>query len=937
METIASPKETAGRRSFRVAQQTSSDILQHSPYASKSSRPMLFDPSGTSPLSTSRRGVLYDVSGVMKRVSVDMIGITPPKVALPLPYPFLPVLETEKTSSSNFKSTLTSILGQVPSIALIVMFHLMIGIPFGVSYFPISWSSHVDEATDSEGPFPLPGKEALGIRMFLFSTIIGQLVFTLTSKFPNPIGLQMVENVPFCHELAGIVISHQGYGVDAISTLLVMYGLSSIVVGAVFYLLGKYRLGRVVYFFPTHVLIGCIGGIGVFIAKTGIEVALADMFSIDAVIEKWNLLWVVLVFELVLRILEQVTKDKEGKARYALMSPIYFCMITPIFYLGLAMLGVSISDAEDAGYFFPSLDDDDGTTQDTSSSIFGSIFRDEHLWDMWTVIDFPSISWSAIWESLPTLFALTLFSLIHVPINIPAFALSTSTEADMNNELIAHGYSNMIAGMLGGLQNYMAYTQSILYDRSGGTGKASGITVALVTTLLFFIGPAIAAYIPKCMAGTLLLHVGVDLFLEGVWDSYGKFDFLEYSGIWLIVVVMTAYGMEAAMVAGIIAAVSTYAVQSVAYLSPIRGFMPATTLRSSVLYRKAEAESILNSSIDGRSRILVIQLQGHLFFGNMAHFTESIDYLMSTRDDGEASPPIVVIMDCTLVLGIDSSAAQAMTKLKDSFLRNHQIELCIFVPGSSEGFPTEFKLSAQLTSKGLPEKPKGGTGLEQINEETALLMKAVQTEEHAAHRAEYCGSCVRDSLDEALTLAENAIISRQDPTCLTRDSSGFQQYSNGASYSSPFAERAFLAASLQQIYPAMDDCDAEVLVSLFERETYSKDDYIWQQHESGDSIKLLADGTLISVLENEAGTTETIPKGNMIGELGLLNGDARMSSVICLSDTATVYSMSRQSFENLVQTQPRIARFLDLICIKYLAHRLQHVSNRIFETRCLPI
>ena len=135
----------------------------------------------------------------------------------------------------------------------------------------------------------------------------------------------------------------------------------------------------------------------------------------------------------------------------------------------------------------------------------------------------------------------------------------------------------------------------------------------------------------------------------------------------------------------------------------------------------------------------------------------------------------------------------------------------------------------------------------------------------------------------------------------------------------------------------MEDGDAQTLASLFEREEYNKDDYIWAQNEASGSVKVLVDGLLVSVLENEAGTTETISTGNIIGELGLLNGDARMSSVVCLSDSAIVYSMSRQAFETLVQTQPRIARYLDLICIKFLAHRLQHVSNRIFETRCLPI
>jgi len=143
-----------------------------------------------------------------------------------------------------------------------------------------------------------------------------------------------------------------------------------------------------------------------------------------------------------------------------------------------------------------------------------SIFKDD-LMDMWRVIDFTNISWPAVVDSIPTLIALSLFSLIHVPINIPAFSISTNQEADMNKELMSHGYSNICAGMCGGLQNYMAYTQSVLYAKSGGQGKPSGVAVAIVTSALFFIGPTIASYIPRCMAGTLLLHVGIDLFLEG--------------------------------------------------------------------------------------------------------------------------------------------------------------------------------------------------------------------------------------------------------------------------------------------------------------------------------------------------------------------------------------------------------------------------------------
>lgn len=47
-------------------------------------------------------------------------------------------------------------------------------------------------------------------------------------------------------------------------------------------------------------------------------------------------------------------------------------------------------------------------------------------------------------------------SKIHVPINIPAFAVSSNVDVEINAELVAHGYSNGIVGLFGGLQNYMA-------------------------------------------------------------------------------------------------------------------------------------------------------------------------------------------------------------------------------------------------------------------------------------------------------------------------------------------------------------------------------------------------------------------------------------------------------------------------------------------------
>jgi SulP family sulfate permease len=119
-----------------------------------------------------------------------------------------------------------------------------------------------------------------------------------------------------------------------------------------------------------------------------------------------------------------------GKPYCSLLSPLYFCSITPCFYLVLWIIRVPVQDAIDAGYFFPPIDDDNNAASDggnsQNDSWIGVFVPTSDVLDLWRIVDFRTISWPAIGEALPTLISLILFSLIHVPINIPAFALSTS-------------------------------------------------------------------------------------------------------------------------------------------------------------------------------------------------------------------------------------------------------------------------------------------------------------------------------------------------------------------------------------------------------------------------------------------------------------------------------------------------------------------------------
>lgn len=54
---------------------------------------------------------------------------------------------------------------------------------------------------------------------------------------------------------------------------MVAFAFSSILTGIAFGLLGYFKLGSLSEFFPRHILVGCIGGVGAFLFVTGLQVS----------------------------------------------------------------------------------------------------------------------------------------------------------------------------------------------------------------------------------------------------------------------------------------------------------------------------------------------------------------------------------------------------------------------------------------------------------------------------------------------------------------------------------------------------------------------------------------------------------------------------------------------------------------------------------------
>ena len=102
-------------------------------------------------------------------------------------------------------------------------------------------------------------------------------------------------------------------------------------------------------------------------------------------------------------------------------------------------------------------------------------------------------------------------------------------------------------------------------------------------------------------------------------------------------------------------------------------------------------------------------------------------------------------------------------------------------------------------------------------------------------------------------------------------------------------EKKYAIELLSRKCPGESHEVVQKLFSYFSREVYSKGDVVWRQGTKSDSAKLLISGEIISKLENEAGTTETISIGSLIGECGLVQGLNRNSTVTVLLDNTILY------------------------------------------------
>ena len=589
-------------------------------------------------------------------------------------------------------------LRALPAVMLGALLNVLDALSYGMILFPLGEAIFAETGAD-------------GISMFYVSCIVSQLVFSLGgSIFKGGIGSEMIEVVPFFHQMAYSILAEIGSETEeqqhaVMATTILSFAVSSIITGLVFFVLGAARLGSITGFFPRHILVGCIGGVGLFLVLTGLEVSARLDGALAFTKETFQmlfsghtvLLWAIpLGMSFVLLLLER-------KIDHPLVVPAFFTLVPIVFYTVVALIpNYGLKQLRADGW------------------VFDAPQANQPWWNFYTYYDFKAVNWSALLRTLPTMFALTFFGILHVPINVPALGVTTHEDnLNVDRELIAHGISNALSGLVGSIQNYLVYTNSILFIRTGGNSRLAGVMLAIATAGIMIAGPAMIGYIPVMMVAALIYVLGFSLLVEALIDTWGRVNRLEYLTILAITISMGTWNFVYGILIGIVLASFFFVVQA-SRKPAIRGTYSGAIAKSTVRRHPAQQKFLKQVG----HQIYVCKLGGYMFFGTISGVETKIRGLLNDHSFGQ-QPIQYLLMDFTQVYGLDYSAGE-------TFIRLHRLVKTRDVQFIFCGIVENSEVSRAFQSVGIWDE-KGGESVKMFD----TLNEALESCENDLLRAYY--------------------------------------------------------------------------------------------------------------------------------------------------------------------------------------------------------
>ena len=477
-----------------------------------------------------------------------------------------------------------------------------------------------------------------GIGILLFGFLIYAIFSIFTASYPININTPQDIPVAIIALIATTVMATSGKDWSPESTfqfIFVTIALTSVMVGVFFFILGSLKLGKLVRFIPYPVVAGFLAGTGwliikfAFIMTTDMELSLANASSLfsQSILMQWCPGF---IFGALMLVASRFIS-------HYLLIPGIIALGISLFYAIMFFNGYSYLDLESSGLLLGPFPE-------------GGLFQGSPIK---YISDF---KWHIFQGQLPALGTMMILNAISVLFNYSGLELIIKKDLDLDRELKVTGLGNILAGFCGAPPGHLALGGSSLAYSIGARSRLSTIVVALLCAVSLFFGSKILSVFPRVILGGLLFNLGLSFIVDWLMNTWNRVPKNDYIIIILIFLIIGAVGFLEGVLAGLMASVILFVI-SYSKVETIKHTLTGKTFHSNV-ERSVSLKSIIEES---GNQILILPLQGYLFFGSANHLLE---YLKAYLQSENGKKLRYLIFDLRQVTGVDSSTINSFNKIR---------------------------------------------------------------------------------------------------------------------------------------------------------------------------------------------------------------------------------------------------------------------------------
>ena len=485
---------------------------------------------------------------------------------------------------------------------------------------------------------PLADYLSQGIGILLMGTVIFAILSAITSTYPLIFNAPQDIPIAILALMAATIVSGPNNnltGEQAYQFIFVAIGLTSLIVGIFFYILGKFKLGELVRYIPFPVVGGFLAGTGWLIVKfsftmmTDLDLNIPNMLIIfnNDIFILWFPGFVFAVFLLI---------ANRYFNHYLLTPGILFGSII-LFYIIMFAQGFNYTILEKNGYLLGPFPD-------------GGLFPGLPTKYVY------SFQWDLFFVHLPAIGTMMILNAVSVLFNYSGLELIVKEDFDLNKELRLTGYNNIIAGLAGTPAGYMTLSETSMSYNLGARSRLPSIIVALFCLITLVFGAKILSIFPKIILGGLLLNLGLEFLMEWLYDTKKRLQKTDYFVIVLILIVIGSIGFLEGIIIGLLLSIALFVI-NYSKVEVIKHQLTGKTFSSNV-ERSNHLKQIL---VDNGEEINILPLQGFIFFGTANRLLQKVQERL---DRHELITMRYLVFDFRQVTGLDSSAINSLNKLQ---------------------------------------------------------------------------------------------------------------------------------------------------------------------------------------------------------------------------------------------------------------------------------